>query len=241
MLTLRALPPGDGLPSQSPFVIKIMGYLHLLGLDWQADFSADIRKQPHGKLPVLMDGERVIADSEAIAHYLEARAGRRLNHGLSAEQEAISLALTRLAEEHLYFLVVWNRWAEPGNFAGLRPGLRRIAPFPMSLILPGLIRRGVLKQVRAQGIGRMSDALRQEKAAADLGVLAQILGDGPWLLGVHPRAVDLAVAPMLAVLAASPADTGIRREFLARPALVDYTRRALADLFPAPDAIRRAR
>ena len=238
MLILRAIGPGDGLPSQSPFVMKIMGYLHVLGLDWQVDTKADIRKQPNGKLPVLVDGDRVIPDSDAIARHLQDKAGRWLDDGLSPRDRAFSHTLVRMAEEHLYFLAVWNRWSVDENFAAIRTDLEKIAPWPMSRILPGIIRKGVLKQVRAQGVGRMSDGLRLTRFRADLDVVQQVLGDKDWLFdGDAPRCADLSVTPLIAALIRSPADTPMRRDLLTRPTLVAYGERALERAFPAADAL----
>jgi len=238
MLILRAIGPGGGLPSQSPFVMKAMGYLHVLGLEWQVDTKADIRAQPNGKLPVLVDGDKVIPDSDAIARYVQENAGRWLDDGLSARDKALSHALVRMAEEHLYFLAVWNRWSVDENFAMIRADLEKIAPFPMSKILPKLIRKGVLKQAKAQGIGRMDDALRLERLRADLDALEQVLGDKDWLFdGDGPRCADLSVSPLIAAIVKSPADTPMRRALLARPRLVAYGERALAQAFPTPDAL----
>ncbi len=238
MLVLRALPPGNGLPSQSPFVLKVMGYLHVLDLEWQIDTHADIRKQPAGKLPVLVDGDTVIPDSDAIARYVQDKAGRWLDDGLSVRDALLSHAMIRMAEEHLYFLAVWNRWAVDENFALLRPGLEKIAPFPMSKILPNIIRKGVVKMVAGQGIGRMSDAQRLQRFQADLDVIEQVLGDKDWLFdGTGPRCADLSIAPLIAVLNGSPADTALRRDLLARPRLLAYGERAMAQAFPAVDAL----
>ena len=238
MFILRAIGPGGGLPSQSPFVMKAMGYLHVLGLEWQVDANADIRKQPNGKLPVLVDGDKVIPDSDAIARYLQERAGRWLDDGLSNRDKMLSHALVRMAEEHFYFLAVWNRWSVDENFAAIKADLEKIAPFPMSKILPSVIRKGVLKLTRAQGIGRMSDQLRLDRLRADLDTLERVLGEKDWLFdGDAPRCADLSVSPVIAAIARSRADTPTRREVLARPSLVAYGERALAQAFPAPDAL----
>ncbi len=237
MLILRAIEPGDGVISQSPFSMKAMGYLHMLGLEWQLDIKADIRKQPNGKLPVLVDGPDVIADSGAIALHLEAKVGRSLNDGLDDGERMLSHAVRRMAEEHIYFIAVHNRWSEDENFALIRPSLEKLAPFPMLKILPGIIRKSVIKQVNAQGVGRMSDDLRVARLAADFGVLEFQLGEKPFLFGDRATAADLSVVPMLAVLLACPADTRIRRELTGRPKLVEYTNHAVKEAFPALDAL----
>ncbi len=237
MLILRAIGPAGNLISQSPFSMKAMGYLHLLGLDWQLDTKADVRKQPYGKLPVLVDGAAVIADSGAIAAHLEGKAGKSLNDGLSDHEKALSHALVRMAEEHIYFIVVHNRWTVDENFALLKPTLEKLAPYPLSKILPGIIRNSVKKQLHGQGVGRMSDALRVARLAADFGVLEHQLGQQQYMFGDKPRAADLSVIPLLAIILACPAETNVRRELTGRPNLVEYANRGMEDAFPARDAL----
>jgi len=62
----------------SPYVRKVRAILAEKGLEYEHDpmlplgVSDDYkRKHPMGKVPVLEDGDRVIPDSSAIAHYLE--------------------------------------------------------------------------------------------------------------------------------------------------------------------------
>lgn len=238
MLILRGFSPSGEDINPSPFVMKAMGYLHMLGFDWVLDHKADTRKQPAGKLPVLVDGDRVIPDSEAIATYLQQKAGRDLDDGLSEDQRRLAHATRRMIEEHLYFLVVWNRWSEDENFATIRPDLEKIAPFPLSKILPGIIRRGVLKQVAGQGIGRMSESRRLARCNADLDMLEGMLGAGPYLFGEVPRGLDLSAGAMFSILLSCPAETGIRQAMTARKPLVDYAAHAKATLFPKRADIR---
>lgn len=65
----------------SPFVRKVRVVLEEKGLDYEHDPMLPMgvsdqykQKHPMGKIPILEDGDRVIPDSSAIAHYLEALA-----------------------------------------------------------------------------------------------------------------------------------------------------------------------
>ena len=66
MLELITYKPAFSEPSGSPFCVKAMCLLRMSGLDWTPDFDADPRKAPISKLPVLRDGTRRIADSNAL-------------------------------------------------------------------------------------------------------------------------------------------------------------------------------
>lgn len=237
MLELRGLPAGQGELSQSPFTLKSIAWLHALGVDWQLNTHVDIRKQPFGKLPVLVDGATVISDSSEISRYLEQKTGKHLDDGLSPIEARLSKALCRMAECHMYFLCVWNRWSSDENYAAIKPGLEKIAPFPMSKILPGIIRRSALSQVIKQGLGGVSDAIRLIQMNENLDLIEQQLADQDFLFGDVPRAADLSVAPMLLVILSCAAVTPLRSALADRPELVAYAARFKARALPSKDAI----
>ena len=68
--------------------------------------------------------------------------------------------------------------------------------------------------------------------AADLDVLQQRLGDGPWLFGRRPTAADAAVVPVLSALDKLPGDTPARQGLRARDSLMAYVARGRAQLYP---------
>ena len=62
-----------GLPSRSPFVMKIDCYLRMMGLlyervHWHG--PSDFQRAPKGEIPWIEDGESKIADSGFIVDYL---------------------------------------------------------------------------------------------------------------------------------------------------------------------------
>lgn len=238
MLELRGLPPGQGELSQSPYTLKSIAWLHAMGVEWQLNTYADVRKQPFGKLPVLVDGDTVISDSNEISRYLERKTGSQLDDGLSPIEARLSKALCRMAECHMYFLCVWNRWSSDANFAAIKPGLEKIAPFPMSKFLPSIIRRSALSQVTKQGLGGVSDAIRLVQMNENLDLIEEQLGDQEFLFGAKPRAADLSVGPMLLILLSCADLTPLRAALTDRPALVAYAARFKAQALPSKDALK---
>ena len=109
MLTLLTYPSAFGLFSASPFCVKTALMLQHSGQVWQRSDMLDPRKMPHQKLPVLRTPERLIPDSDLIRHWLEQK-GAEFDQGLSDVEKAQSRALVRMAEEHLYFHIVLDRW-----------------------------------------------------------------------------------------------------------------------------------
>ena len=126
MITLQ---PSFGPRNVSPFCLKVGMALTYLRLKFDYETERDPRKAPKGKLPYLViDGER-IADSELIFERLNTMTQGKLYAGLTPEEKATGLALSRLAEDHLYWMGVASRWLDDkwypnivSEFFGFIPG-----------------------------------------------------------------------------------------------------------------------
>jgi glutathione S-transferase len=81
MITLYQYIAAWGLPDISPFVTKVDCYLRMTGLPFQrVRFPlADLGKTPKGKLPIIEDQGKRIADSGFIVDYLKATYGDPLD------------------------------------------------------------------------------------------------------------------------------------------------------------------
>ena len=109
MITLLTFAPAFGQPAASPFCVKAMMLLNMAGVEWTPEYLSDPRKMPYSKLPAIRVNGEIIADSDNIRLWLEAR-GAEFNQGLTRAEMAYSRALIRMAEEHLYFHVGYDRW-----------------------------------------------------------------------------------------------------------------------------------
>ena len=115
MITLHTFGPACGLPDPSPFVMKVMALLEIAGLPYEFK-SADPRKGPKGKIPWLVDGDHVVADSTFIQWYLEKTYGIDFYPGLDAREKAIGWTVEKMCQDHLYFCGVHERWVKEENF-----------------------------------------------------------------------------------------------------------------------------
>lgn len=193
-------------------------------------------KMPKAKLPVLDDDGTLIPDSEQIRIYLEKKAGIDFDHGLTDEQRAISRAVTRMMEEHFYFIILCDRWLRDDGWAEIKSVFFSQIPFPLSLFLPALIRRSVIKQAIAQGAGRHSDEERLERAVLDLNAVEVLLGEKPFLFGDHPSSADISVVSMLNGLIAAPDQSPLCCEISKRGNLTDYLKRSRKAFYPSAEA-----
>jgi len=232
MLILNSFPAAFGQPSASPFSIKAMGLLNMAELEWQPDFSADPGKAPKQKLPVLIDGDKEIPDSEAIRSYIEQKTGIDFDHGLSPEQRAISRAVMRMVEEHLYFALVCDRWLIDANWVHVKEAFFGEIPAPVRDSVTEEIRDHVRAQLMGQGMARHSASEQFTRADADISAIKTLLGDKPFLFGEIPTAADTITGPMLGALVTSPTETRLSARVKADRKLVAYVNRCAKNLYP---------
>jgi len=232
MLTLLTFPAEYGEPTATPFGVKAICLLNMSGQDWKIG-NADVRKMPKAKLPVLKVGERLIPDSENIRSYLEEQ-GIDFDAGLSDVERAASRAFIRMAEEHLYFHLVADRWLRDDVWPITRDTFFGMIPKPMRGLITGKIRKNLRAGIYTQGIGRFTESERAERVAKDLHAIKLQLGDKPYLFGDSPTAADASVCPMLSGLVSIPLPTEVSNLVKNDAMLTDYIARMRGALYRIP-------
>lgn len=235
MIILHGFGPALGLPDVSPFVTKVELLLKFARLPYEAVVGNPLRA-PKRKLPIIADGERVIADSTFIRWYLEETYGVDFDAGLSQAERATAWAFERLLEDHIYWALVHARWLDVANYeAGPKAFFARF-PWPLRPLLERFVLRAVRKRLYQQGMGRHTPDEIARLAAASLDALASFLADKPYLMGARPCGVDATLFAFL-VGAQSPAFSGKLTEAANRhPNLVAYVQRIRAEYYPAEAA-----
>ncbi len=232
MLTLLMFETHFGEPGSSPFVVKAICLLNMSGQEWQGKI-ADPRKMPKAKLPVLKVDQTLIPDSENIRAYLE-KQGADFDKGLTDEQRAASRAFIRMAEEHLYFHQVADRWLRDDVWEITRNTIFGMIPKLIRGVIANKIRKSLKAGLYTQGIGRFTEAERAQRVALDLTAIKQQLGDKPFLFGDTPTAADASVCPMLSGIASIPLPTEVSNLIKNDPVLTDYIARMRAALYHLP-------
>ena len=242
MLTLITFPPGFGSPSLSPFCAKAIYLLNLSGLEWQPEVTSDPRRMPHGKLPVLRTPEALIPDSDGIGRYLEQQ-GATFSAGLSDEEAGTARALIRMMEDHLYPLLLLDRWERDDVWPLVRDTCFAEIPVLLRGAITAGIRRNLLRGMETQGLARLTWEERLVRADQDLAVLRQRLETRPFLFGDVPTLADASGAAILGALRATPVDTPLSRRVSDDAELSGYVDRAdtvMAGQHPATGALRRS-
>jgi glutathione S-transferase len=231
MITLYTFGPAFGLPDMSPFVMKVMVQLKMAGLPFEVN-SQGLMKAPKGKLPYVLDGDEVVADSTMIRWHIERTRGIDLDSGLSPEQRGVAWAVEKMLEDHMYWLAVHNRWAVDANFEQGPKAFLKGLPFPLGLIVPPLARRKMLGSLQAQGMGRHTDTEREALTVKAVQSLADILGDKPYLCGQVRGATDGAALAFLLAGLCPRFDGPLRRQIERHPNLLSYAERMRQCYFP---------
>lgn len=184
--------------------------------------AADFRKAPKGKIPFIAIDGKLMGDSQLIIEELERRLGdRALDAGLAPRDLAISRCVRRMLDEGSYFVGMYIRWANDDGFRVLAPEFKKVLPGLFRPLMP-LIRNGVKKSLYKQGTGRHTPDEVAAIGAADLDAVAELLGNGDFLLGERPHTVDASVYAFVEAVAGFPLDSLLNRHLASCPNLVAF-------------------
>jgi glutathione S-transferase len=191
--------------TDSPFCAKARMCLQLKGVSYRrvtltAAKLRELRQlNPLGKVPVLVDRGRPIADSSAIARHLDAEHPEPPLFPADPSARAYASLVEDWADESLYLIVGAFKWLDPGNRA---TALDRTAselggglPRP---VVGWLASRRIARSYRALGYGAGSVAHFEERMRDALGWLAELVSGRAFLLGRSLTIADVAVYAQLA-------------------------------------------
>lgn len=224
-LKLIVLAGAFGMRNVSPFCLKIELLLASLGLSFELIEESDPRKAPKGKLPYLVADGSKIADSELIVDYIDGVTQGRVYEGLTPDQRARGVALTRLAEDHLYWLMVDARWLDDEWFPNIIDGFFHIAPGIIRPLVANAARRTVRQTLHLHGLGRHSHEEQVAFARQDLQALNDALNENGFLITDHACVYDFAVTGLLSSIYDNEPATWITRVGEEFPALREYATR----------------
>jgi glutathione S-transferase len=197
-LTAYHLPGAWGLPSVSPFCLKLDAWLRMAGVEHVSVTASTPFGGPKGKAPWIEHDGRKIGDSTLIIQYLKEKLGVDTNAHLNAEQRGMAVAIHRMIDENLYWAMVNDRWNTPENWPILKSTVLGGIPAPIRAIMAPIARRGVRKQLKGHGIGCHSAAEIAAIGKRDIDALAAILGDKPFFFGDTPSEIDAVAYGQLA-------------------------------------------
>jgi glutathione S-transferase len=199
-IKLYQLPPFGGLPSVSPFCVKVHDALRYKRLNFEiVNFTNPMgirRINPRGKVPTLTYDGATILDSTDIIAAVESRHPEPRLYPAAEPLRSQALMIEDWADESLYWHAVYERWMVDEQFQPFAEEVFSSAPAPLRMFIKSIARRQVRSQLRAQGLGRLTLEEQRAKFTTILGWLENRMGSN-FLLGPDLTIADLAVAAPL--------------------------------------------
>jgi glutathione S-transferase len=206
MLELVDFPTSQGIRSLSPFGYKAEALVAMTGKDYRK-IPPDPALMPHGKVPVLRDGDEIVPDSSLIQRHLEKYHGLAVDARLTSQERAVAEAFRRMSEEHLRWVLVYSRWIDPASEEVMISAAFGALPEEAGRKTVLDIRGQVTGYLHTQGLGRHAREDIYRFGADDLDAIAAWLDDKPFLMGDSPTSVDAAVVGVLYAILACASDT----------------------------------
>lgn len=227
MITLYKFGPGFGLRETGPFVLKVMTYMRLTGIEFAEEIQGDPRKAPKGKIPYIKDDDgHLIGDSHFIIEHLKSKYGDPLAKGLSSEQLAMGHGLKVMLEERTYWAgMIYPRWVKTDHHKLIADTF--FDEFPSFIRMPifRMIAKNVAKGAQGHGIARHTDEEIFALGVEDIKAVKATLGDKAFVLGDTPAEVDCTVYPFLYGMATDTFPTPVQAYIKNSKTLSDYISR----------------
>jgi glutathione S-transferase len=231
MITLYTFGPGFGLPDPSPFVMKGEMLLKLAKLPYQTNTRGFMRA-PKGKLPFIDDDGAIVADSTLIRLHLERKHSIDFDRGLSTRDRGVAWATEKMLEDHVYWVMVYWRWMNDANFERGPINYFKRAPAIIRPLVTKVVRRKVRRSLHAHGLGRHSEAEMTLLSNRAFDALAQIVGEGPYLMGGQPCGADATAFAFVAGALAPVFESPVHDKVRSLPNLVAYRDRMMSEFYP---------
>jgi len=232
-IRLFAYGSGWGVPFETaaPFPLKLATWLRMAEVPFDVVVENDTSKGPKGKSPwIEWDGSRM-GDSTLIIQHVAERLNIDLDAHLDARQRAVGVAIQRMLEEHYHQCFEHQLFFGRGCTDRIAEFQRSVG-FPVSLLLPTLIRRGFSRQLHARGMGRHDESTILAQGKQDLDALAELIGDQPHVLGDRPCSLDACVFGFLGVTVYVEGDNALFRHAASNDTLLRYCERMRRRYFP---------
>jgi glutathione S-transferase len=190
MIKLYQFPRMKDFPNMSPFCVKVETYLKMSGLPHEVKLTSNTRAAPKNKFPYIVDGKTRMGDSTLIIDYLKNTYGDKIDTHLTEEEKSIALAFQRQFEEYLVMIGVYFRWVDDAGWKSIRPQVFKGIPFPLSLIIPNLVRKSISLMVVKQGVGNHSREEILGILRKDLKALSTFLNNKKYFMGEKVSTLD---------------------------------------------------
>ncbi|STY31039.1 Uncharacterised protein [Legionella wadsworthii] len=222
MIILYSYPELFGLPDNNPFGLKVDTFLRLAKIEYQHEHIINTENAPRGQLPYLNDNNVIISDSNLILQHLSQKYVN-LDEDLTKEQKNIHFLITRMLDNHLYWIMSYSRWQDDQFWPLFKTEFLNQLP-DLSESTLERVRAYNIEKYTYQGIGRYSATANYEAGIEDLKSILFILGEKEYIFGNKIHSLDACCYGFLANIAYFEIETPLKN-YIMKTSLGDYTRR----------------
>ena len=235
MITVFNFAPAWGLPTPSPFGLKLEAYLRFANIAYECEFVQRPVHSPKGTVPWIRDNGLELADTGFIIEHLQQVHGDRLNDGLTVTQLATAHAVRRMVEENLARIIGYTRWLTDENWPVTREVGFGAMDEPWRSNISAKARERIRENMHLHGIGRHTPDEVQSIGLQDVKTIEKLLADSTFLIDNRPREVDASVFGILAQYIIPPLRCGISDYARNSKTLTRYCENILGEYFPDHD------
>lgn len=230
MLILYQFQRTWGNPNLSHFCCKTETYLRMAEIEYDIKTTLPL-SAPKGKLPYIKDGDLKLADSRFIIRHLKTRY-KDLDKGLNPSESALSLAMQRLIEEHLFWVTMYSRWQyTDANWQVNKKAIFGVLPPVIRDVAALVYRYKIGRQIYGHGIGRHKPEEIFELGMLDIDALSACLGDKKYFLGDQPTTLDASAFGFLINTIACPIESPVKDHGLSKSNLRNYVDRIKTEYY----------
>jgi glutathione S-transferase len=230
MLRLYQLERTWDIPNLSHFCCKIETYLRMADIEYEIKPTLPLTA-PKGKLPYIEDNHTKLGDSQFIIHYLKANY-KNLDKALNNKEQALSLAMQRLLEEHLYWATMYSRWQyTDANWEINKKAIFGVMPPVIRDIAAIYFRNKINKQIYGHGIGRHKAEEIFKIGMLDIDAISDFLGGNNYFLGEKPSTLDASAFGILINTLGCPIESPLKDHALSKNNLINFVARIKSRYF----------
>jgi glutathione S-transferase len=221
------------LPDASPFCVKLLTYLKMANIDFETiRGSHNLKKNPKGKMPFIIHNGTILGDSSLIIEYLKKTFGDTVDGHLTEDEQRQGLFIQRMIEDHLYWVMVYSRWADETMFPTTKKVFFHRLSGPMRFIVPIVARKRAVKLVKAQGIARHDRDTIYQMGLDDLKALTPLFKVDQYLFGDKPTSYDALAFGAFANIIWMVHDTPLKAYLMEQPHIEAYCQRIRDKYWP---------
>lgn len=217
-----------GLPSSSPFCLKLDAFLRWQSIPFESKYALPF-EGPYKKIPFIdYQGQR-LGDSSLIIDQLIQDLNIAYDKNLNV---GIGHSFSKLMEEHIYWVMVYFRWMDKDAWPILKEVFFETVPKLIKPVIVGLARKQAKSALYGQGIGRLPISAILQKAKLDLDALEKQLQQSAFICGDQMTHYDLSIWAVLSQFMQSNFTIKLSDLSNDRPVLIDYIQRINQQLAP---------